>query len=133
MELGKGIYQKLINSKLFGSRVYPFIAGERASNPCAVYSLLNTDRAHTLTKDCGYTYERYQISIFANTPKEAADLSKKVRKIFQDFKGPLGDQEVQGVLIQTEMLTQNTYGTAVYGTEPDYQAVLEFEFQYQEK
>ena len=118
-------------SKYVGDRIYPIMLPEDAPLPAIVYSptLANYDSA--LQGDTGYVRQTMQFVCHDKTYKRARELSRKVKKLFQDYKGDMCGLVIQAVFIKSDY--EYNSNTALKFDTDEYMSSIEFEFHFNEK
>lgn len=118
-------------SKCVGDRIYPIMLPEDAPLPAIVYSptLANYDSA--LQGDTGYVRQTMQFVCHDKTYKKARELSRKVKKLFQDYKGDMHGLVIQAVFIKSDY--EYSSNTALKFDTDEYMSSIEFEFHFNEK
>ena len=118
-------------SKCVGDRIYPIMLPEDAPLPAIVYSptLANYDSA--LQGDTGYVRQTMQFVCHDKTYKRARELSRKVKKLFQDYKGDMCGLVIQAVFIKSDY--EYNSNTALKFDTDEYMSSIEFEFHFNEK
>ena len=99
--------------------------------PAIVYSptLANYDSA--LQGDTGYVRQTMQFVCHDKTYKRARELSRKVKKLFQDYKGDMCGLVIQAVFIKSDY--EYNSNTALKFDTDEYMSSIEFEFHFNEK
>lgn len=118
-------------SQCVGDRIYPIMLPEDAPLPAIVYSptLANYDSA--LQGDTGYVRQTMQFVCHDKTYKRARELSRKVKKLFQDYKGDMCGLVIQAVFIKSDY--EYNSNTALKFDTDEYMSSIEFEFHFNEK
>ena len=106
-------------SKCVGDRIYPIMSP----------TLANYDSA--LQGDTGYVRQTMQFVCHDKTYKRARELSRKVKKLFQDYKGDMCGLVIQAVFIKSDY--EYNSNTALKFDTDEYMSSIEFEFHFNEK
>ena len=100
MTIEKDIHYRLSNdadvSPLVGSRVYPMKLPQGWTLPAITYQRISGERAHCLGGPSGRARPRFQIDCWAEDYDGAKDLSDKVRKCLDGFKGDINTESNVG-------------------------------------
>lgn len=114
-----------------GRRIYPSILPEDAPLPSIVYSPILANYDTALQGDTGYVRQTIQFVCHDNTFKKARELSRLVKKTFQDYKGDMQGLEIQAVFIKSDY-EYNGNTSLKFDTE-EFMSSIEFEFHFNEK
>lgn len=114
-----------------GKRIYPSILPEDAPLPSIVYSPILANYDSALQGDTGYVRQTMQFVCHDSTFKKARELSRLVKKAFQDYKGDMQGLEIQAVFIKSDY-EYNGNTSLKFDTE-EFMSSIEFEFHFNEK
>lgn len=114
-----------------GRRIYPSILPEDAPLPSIVYSPVLANYDSALQGDTGFVRQTIQFVCHERTFKKARELSRLVKKIFQDYKGDMQGLEIQAVFIKSDY-EYNGNTSLKFDTE-EFMSSIEFEFHFNEK
>lgn len=114
-----------------GKRIYPSILPEDAPLPSIVYSPILANYDSALQGDTGYVRQTIQFVCHDSTFKKARELSRLVKKAFQDYKGDMQGLEIQAVFIKSDY-EYNGNTSLKFDTE-EFMSSIEFEFHFNEK
>ena len=134
-DICQAVYEKLCSdksiSKCVSDRIYPIVLPEDAPLPAIVYSptLANYDSA--LQGDTGYVRQTMQFVCHEKTYKKARELSRRVKRLFQDYKGDMCGLVIQAVFIKSDY--EYNSNTALKFDTDEYMSSIEFEFHFNEK
>lgn len=78
-----------------GGRVYPLVAPERAAKPHITYQITQQDRDRVWRGPTGMVRATIQIDCWSETQRGARQLAELVRLAFDNYRGNLGDHNVQ--------------------------------------
>lgn len=114
-----------------GKHIYPSILPEDAPLPSIVYSPILANYDSALQGDTGYVRQTIQFVCHDSTFKKARELSRLVKKAFQDYKGDMQGLEIQAVFIKSDY-EYNGNTSLKFDTE-EFMSSIEFEFHFNEK
>ncbi len=134
-DICQAIYEKLCSnssiSQYVGSRIYPIILPEDAPLPAIVYTPVLANYDSALQGDTGYVRQTIQFVCHDKTYKKARELSRKVKKVFQDLHGDMCGLNIQAVFIKSDY--EYNGNTSLKFDINEYMASIEFEFHFNEE
>ena len=114
-----------------GNMIFPIMLPEDAPLPAIVYSPVLANYDSALQGDTGFVRQTMQFVCHDNTFKKARELSRLVKKTFQDYKGDMQGLEIQAVFIKSDY-EYNGNTSLKFDTE-EFMSSIEFEFHFNEK
>lgn len=128
MELEEALYYFLSTEpsikEILEDRIYPMVMPQKCKLPALIYSPVSTERSHVLLEDTGFVKKVMEVSCYGRSYREVVDVSKTVRKVLQNFSGPMGELYIQGTLLISEIGADD-------GLQKDeYRLICEYEFQF---
>jgi hypothetical protein len=84
-----------------GTRIYPVILGQGATDPSIVYNLISELNDHHMEGPSGLVMVRMQIDAYAQLHDDAAELANLVKEALDGYSGLMGTVQVQGVFADT--------------------------------
>ena len=134
-DICQAVYEHLASqtaiSELVNKRIYPSILPEDAPLPSIVYSPILANYDSALQGDTGFVRQTIQFVCHASTFKKARELSRLVKKTFQDYTGDMQGLEIQAVFIKSDY-EYNGNTSLKFDTE-EFMSSIEFEFHFNEK
>ena len=134
-DICQAVYEHLCSqtviSELVNKRIYPSILPEDAPLPSIVYSPILANYDSALQGDTGFVRQTIQFVCHASTFKKARELSRLVKKTFQDYKGDMQGLDIQAVFIKSDY-EYNGNTSLKFDTE-EFMSSIEFEFHFNEK
>ena len=134
-DICQAVYEQLCSqtaiNELVKKRIYPSILPEDAPLPSIVYSPILANYDSALQGDTGFVRQTIQFVCHASTFKKARELSRLVKKIFQDYTGDMQGLEIQAVFIKSDY-EYNGNTSLKFDTE-EFMSSIEFEFHFNEK
>ena len=118
-------------TELVKKRIYPSVLPEDAPLPSIVYSPILANYDSALQGDTGFVRQTIQFVCHANTFKKARELSRLVKKTFQDYKGDMQGLEIQAVFIKSDY--EYNGNTSLKFDMEEFMSSIEFEFHFNEK
>ena len=112
-------------------RIYPIVLPQNASLPAIVYSPVLANYDSALQGDTGYVRQTMQFVCHDTTYKKCRELSRMVKRAFQDYHGDMCGLWIEAVFIKTDY-EYNGNTALKYDTE-EYMSSIEFDIQYNEK
>ena len=112
-------------------RIYPIALPQNASLPAIVYSPILAVYDSALQGDTGYVRQTMQFVCHDKTYKRSRELSRMVKKAFQDFHGDMCGLWIEAVFIKTDY--EYNGNTALKFDTEEYMSSIEFDIQYNEK
>ena len=129
MDICQAIYAYL--NECVGNKIFPIMLPEDAPLPAIVYSPVLANYDSALQGDTGFVRQTIQFVCHDRTFKKARELSRLVKRAFQDFHGNMCGLEIQAVFIKTDY--EYNGNTALKFNTEEYLSSIEFEFYYNEK
>lgn len=114
-----------------GDRIYPIVLPQDASLPAIVYSPVLANYDSALQGDTGYVRQTMQFVCHDRTYKQSRELSRMVKRAFQDYHGDMCGLWIEAVFIKTDY-EYNGNTALKYDTE-EYMSSIEFDIQFNEK
>ena len=114
-----------------GDRIYPIVLPQNADLPAIVYSPILANYDSALQGDTGYVRQTMQFVCHDTTYKRSRELSRMVKKAFQDYHGDMCGLWIEAVFIKTDY-EYNGNTALKYDTE-EYMSSIEFDIQFNEK
>ena len=114
-----------------GDRIYPIVLPQNASLPAIVYSPILANYDSALQGDTGYVRQTMQFVCHDRTYKKSRELSRMVKRAFQDYHGDMCGLWIEAVFIKTDY-EYNGNTALKYDTE-EYMSSIEFDIQFNEK
>ena len=134
-DICQAVYEHLASqtviSELVNKRIYPSILPEDAPLPSIVYSPILANYDSALQGDTGFVRQTIQFVCHASTFKKARELSRLVKKTFQDYTGDMQGLDIQAVFIKSDY-EYNGNTSLKFDTE-EFMSSIEFEFHFNEK
>ena len=134
-DICQAVYEQLCSqtaiNELVKKRIYPSILPEDAPLPSIVYSPILANYDSALQGDTGFVRQTIQFVCHASTFKKARELSRLVKKTFQDYTGDMQGLEIQAVFIKSDY-EYNGNTSLKFDTE-EFMSSIEFEFYFNEK
>ena len=134
-DICQAVYEHLCSQTVIGElvnkRIYPSILPEDAPLPSIVYSPILANYDSALQGDTGFVRQTIQFVCHASTFKKARELSRLVKKTFQDYTGDMQGLEIQAVFIKSDY-EYNGNTSLKFDTE-EFMSSIEFEFHFNEK
>jgi hypothetical protein len=99
---------KLVQTALGHSRVYPLRAPQNATTPFVVYQRINSDRWRSVNAPSGVAQVTMQIDVYANTFTDCKNESAKIEDALDGFRGnvtygsPTKEIYLKGVSFQND-------------------------------
>ena len=112
-------------------RIYPVVLPQNASLPAIVYSPILATYDSALQGDTGSVRQTMQFVCHDKTYKRSRELSRIVKKAFQDFHGDMCGLWIEAVFIKTDY--EYNGNTALKFDTEEYMSSIEFDIQYNEK
>lgn len=112
-------------------RIYPILLPEDAPLPAIVYTPTYAKYDSSLQGDTGFVAQTIQFNCHDTTFKKARELSRLVKKTFQDYKGTIKGLNIQAVFIKTDSITNGN--SSLKFNVNEYMCVLELDFLFNEK
>ena len=112
-------------------RIYLIVLPQNASLPAIVYSPVLANYDSALQGDTGYVRQTMQFVCHDTTYKKCRELSRMVKRAFQDYHGDMCGLWIEAVFIKTDY-EYNGNTALKYDTE-EYMSSIEFDIQYNEK
>ena len=112
-------------------RIYPIVLPQDAALPAIVYAPVLANYDSALQGDTGYVRQTMQFVCHDTTYKKSRELSRMVKKAFQDYHGDMCGLWIEAVFIKTDY-EYNGNTALKYDTE-EYMSSIEFDIQFNEK
>ena len=112
-------------------RIFPIVLPQDKPLPAIVYAPVVANYDSALQGDTGYVRQTIQFVCHASTFKKARELSRLVKKTFQDYTGDMQGLEIQAVFIKSDY-EYNGNTSLKFDTE-EFMSSIEFEFHFNEK
>lgn len=134
-DIFQAAYEHLCNNQAIQAkvqgRIFPVVLPQEEPLPAIVYSPTMANYDSALQGDTGYVRQTIQFVCHERTFKLARQLSRLVKKAFQDYKGDMCGLEIQAVFIKSDY-EYNGNTSLKFDTE-EYMSSIEFEFHFNEK
>lgn len=134
-DICQAVYQHLLDNQSIQERVegriFPIVLPQNQPLPAIVYSPTLASYDSALQGDTGYVRQTIQFVCHDKTYKKVRQLSRIVKKAFQDYKGDMGGLDIQAVFIKSDY-EYNGNTSLKFDTE-EYMSSIEFEFHFNEK
>ena len=134
-DICQAVYEKLCSdndiSRAVNCRIYPIVLPADAPLPAIVYAPVLANYDSALQGDTGFVRQTMQFVCHDTTYKKARELSRKVKRLFQDYHGDMCGLTIQAVFIKSDY--EYNGNTALKFDTNEYMASIEFEFHYNEK
>lgn len=112
-------------------RIYPIILPEDAPLPAIVYTPVLANYDSALQGDTGYVRQTIQFVCHDTTYSKSRELSRKVKRVFQDYHGDMCGLFIQAVFIKSDY--EYNGNTALKFDTEEYMTSIEFEFYFNEE
>ena len=112
-------------------RVYPILLPQDKPLPAIVYSPVIANYDSALQGDTGFVKQTIQFVCHDTTYKRTRELSRMLKRAFQDFHGNMCGLFIQAVFIKSDY--EYNANTALKFDMGEYMSSLEFEFFFNEK
>lgn len=133
-DICQAVYEKLCSdkdvSRSVNGRIYPIVLPEDAPLPAIVYTPILANYDTALQGDTGFVRQTVQFVCHDTTYKKARELSRKVKRVFQDYHGDMCGLNVQAVFIKSDC--EYNGNTALKFDINEFMSSIEFEFQFNE-
>ena len=134
-DICQAIYEKLCSetsiSNYVHGRIYPIVLPEDAPSPAIVYTSVLANYDSALQGDTGFVRQTIQFVCHDTTYKKSRELSRKVKRVFQDYTGDMCGLNIQAVFIKSDY--EYNGNTALKFDMNEYMSSIEFEFHFNEK
>ena len=134
-DICQAVYERLCSeaniSRYVCDRIYPIVLPEDAPLPAIVYTPVLANYDSALQGDTGFVRQTIQFVCHDTTYKKSRELSRKVKRVFQDYHGDMCGLTIQAVFIKSDY--EYNGNTALKFDTNEYMASIEFEFHYNEK
>lgn len=129
------VYERLCSdaniSRYVCGRIYPIVLPEDAPLPAIVYTPVLANYDSALQGDTGYVRQTIQFVCHDTTYKKSRELSRKVKRVFQDYHGDMCGLFIQAVFIKSDY--EYNGNTALKFDTDEYMSSIEFEFHFNEE
>jgi len=92
-DICQAVYERLCSDKniyrYVCDRIYPIVLPEDAPLPAIVYTPVLANYDSALQGDTGYVRQTIQFVCHDTTYKKSRELSRKVKRVFQDYHGDM--------------------------------------------
>lgn len=134
-DICQAVYEHLsgnaaIQSRVQG-RIYPILLPQDKPLPAIVYAPVIANYDSALQGDTGFVKQTIQFVCHDTTYKKTRELSRMVKKAFQDYHGDMCGLFIQAVFIKSDY--EYNANTALKFDMGEYMSSLEFEFFFNEK
>lgn len=134
-DICQAVYEHLsanaaIQSRVQG-RIYPILLPQDKPLPAIVYAPVIANYDSALQGDTGFVKQTIQFVCHDTTYKKTRELSRMVKKAFQDYHGDMCGLFIQAVFIKSDY--EYNANTALKFDMSEYMSSLEFEFFFNEK
>ncbi len=134
-DICQAVYEYLCKTpniyKRVDGRIYPIVLPQGKPLPAIVYSPVIASYDSALQGDTGFVKQTIQFVCHDTTYKKTRELSRMLKKAFQDFHGDMCGLEIQAVFIKSDY--EYNANTALKFDMEEYMSSLEFEFFFNEK
>lgn len=134
-DICQAVYERLCSdaniSRYVCDRIYPVVLPEDAPLPAIVYTPVLANYDSALQGDTGYVRQTIQFVCHDTTYKKSRELSRKVKRVFQDYHGDMCGLIIQAVFIKSDY--EYNGNTALKFDTDEYMSSIEFEFHYNEE
>lgn len=134
-DICQAVYERLCAdlaiSRYVCGRIYPIVLPEDAPLPAIVYAPVLANYDSALQGDTGFVRQTMQFVCHDTTYKKTRELSRKVKRLFQDYHGDMCGLTIQAVFIKSDY--EYNANTALKFDTNEYMSSIEFEFHYNEK
>ena len=134
-DICQAVYEKLCSdagiSNYVRGRIYPIVLPEDAPLPAIVYTPVLANYDSALQGDTGFVRQTIQFVCHATTYKKTRELSRKVKRVFQDYSGNMCGLIIQAVFIKSDY--EYNGNTALKFDTDEYMSSIEFEFHFNEE
>ncbi len=117
--------------KRVNGRIYPIVLPQGKPLPAIVYSPVIASYDSALQGDTGFVKQTIQFVCHDTTYKKTRELSRMLKKAFQDFHGDMCGLEIQAAFIKSDY--EYNANTALKFDMEEYMSSLEFEFFFNDK
>jgi hypothetical protein len=97
------VFDRLTGATTAGNRIYPLLLPQNPEYPNITFQQISTVRMHAMQEDAPLLRVRMQIDIRGKTYADAKMLAGQVEGLLSRFRGEIGGQEVQDILLDNEM------------------------------
>lgn len=134
-DICQAVYERLCSdaniSRYVCDRIYPVVLPEDAPLPAIVYTPVLANYDSALQGDTGYVRQTIQFVCHDTTYKKSRELSRKVKRVFQDYHGDMCGLIIQAVFIKSDY--EYNGNTALKFDTDEYMSSIEFEFHFNEE
>lgn len=103
-----------------GSRIYPVRLPDEVDLPALSFFRAATETSHTHDGPSGLTGPLFQVSVWAKSYLEAAEIADLVRLALDGFKGSQANVEISGIFLRTQHDTFED-ATRIYQRPMDFE------------
>lgn len=122
------LVNKLRNNTPAGSRIYPEVVPEGATQACITYQRIYTRDYPTFGGDAGVETPRFQLSCISASKIEALSIAKAVSDLLNGFSGELTDGA--GFSTQASALRDNQFDAGYEKDTKRYRTIVEVSITY---
>ena len=134
-DICQAVYERLCSeaniSRYVCDRIYPIVLPEDAPLPAIVYTPVLANYDSALQGDTGFVRQTIQFVCHDTTYKKSRELSRKVKRVFQDYHGDMCGLNIQAVFIKSDY--EYNGNTALKFDTDEYMSSIEFEFHFNEE
>lgn len=134
-DICQAVYGRLCSdaniSRYVCDRIYPIVLPEDAPLPAIVYTPVLANYDSALQGDTGYVRQTIQFVCHDTTYKKSRELSRKVKRLFQDYHGDMCGLNIEAVFIKSDY--EYNGNTALKFDTDEYMSSIEFEFHFNEE
>lgn len=134
-DICQAVYERLCSdaniSRYVCGRIYPIVLPEDAPLPAIVYTPVLANYDSALQGDTGFVRQTIQFVCHDTTYKKSRELSRKVKRVFQDYHGDMCGLNIQAVFIKSDY--EYNGNTALKFDTDEYMSSIEFEFHFNEE
>lgn len=134
-DICQAVYEKLcLNASISDyvrGRIYPVVLPEDAPLPAIVYTPVLANYDSALQGDTGFVRQTIQFICHDTTYKKSRELSRMVKRVFQDYTGDMCGLNIQAVFVKSDY--EYNGNTALKFDTNEYMSGIEFEFHFNEE
>jgi len=126
------LYEHLTNSQeltaVVGQNIFPLFIPQNEQIPALIYYPISTNYDTALQKDTGFVRTIIQFDCHDKTFKKARQLSRIVKKIFQNFSGDMNGIRVEATFIKSDLVINDSTNNKFDAKDTIH--IIEFEFYF---